>query len=115
MLAYHDRSDGGLYATVCEMAFAGHCGVTISLDALAYDAAANDVDAFKRDADEQLAGRLKDLALQALFSEELGAVLQIRAADRSRVMARAARGGPRRAFACHRPAQRARRGADHPQ
>jgi phosphoribosylformylglycinamidine synthase len=86
LLAYHDRSDGGLYATACEMAFAGHCGVTISLDALAYDVAANDVDAFKRDADEQLAGRLKDLALKALFSEELGAVLQIRAADRSKVM-----------------------------
>jgi phosphoribosylformylglycinamidine synthase len=86
ILAYHDRSDGGLYATVCEMAFAGHCGVTISLDALAYDAAANDVDAFKRDADEQLAGRLKDLALKALFSEELGAVLQIRTADRAKVM-----------------------------
>ena len=46
----------------------------------------NDVDAFKRDADEQLAGRLKDLALKALFSEELGAVLQIRAADRAKVM-----------------------------
>jgi phosphoribosylformylglycinamidine synthase len=86
VLAYHDRSDGGLYASVCEMAFAGHCGVTISLDPLAYDAAVNDVDAFKRDADEQLAGRLKDLALKALFSEELGAVLQIRAADRPKVM-----------------------------
>jgi phosphoribosylformylglycinamidine synthase len=86
VLAYHDRSDGGLYATVCEMAFAGHCGVTVSLDALAYDAAVNDVDAFKRDADEQLAGRLTDLALKALFSEELGVVLQIRAADRPKVM-----------------------------
>ena len=87
VLAYHDRSDGGLYATICEMAFAGRCGVTISLDAIAYEAAADEVDAFKRDADEQLAGRLKDLALHALFSEELGAVLQIRAADRTRVMA----------------------------
>ena len=87
LLAYHDRSDGGLYTTICEMAFAGHCGVTISLDALAFDAAADDVDAFKRNADEQLAGRAKDLALQALFSEELGAVLQIRAADRTKVMA----------------------------
>ena len=87
LLAYHDRSDGGLYATFCEMAFAGHCGVTISLDALAFDAAADDVDAFKRNADEQLAGRAKDLALQALFAEELGAVLQIRAADRTKVMA----------------------------
>ena len=86
LLAYHDRSDGGLFATLCEMAFAGHCGVTLSLDALAFDAAADDVDAFKRDAEEQLAGRVKDLALAALFSEELGAVLQIRAADRAKVM-----------------------------
>jgi len=87
VLAYHDRSDGGLFTTLSEMAFAGHCGVTVSLDAIAFDAAADDVDAFKRDAEEQLAGRAKDLALRALFSEELGAVLQIRAADRARVMA----------------------------
>ena len=86
LLAYHDRSDGGLFATICEMAFAGHTGVSISLDTLAYDATADEVDAFKRDAGEQLAGRLKDLALGALFSEELGAVLQIRAGDRDTVM-----------------------------
>src|SRR5574341_196681 len=86
VLAYHDRSDGGLFVTACEMAFAGHCGVTVSLDAIAFDAAADDVDAFKRNAEEQLAGRMKDLALRALFNEELGAVLQIRAADRARVM-----------------------------
>jgi len=86
LLAYHDRSDGGLFAAVCEMAFAGHCGVTLNLDALTFDAAADDVDAFKRNADEQLAGRLNDLALAALFNEELGAVLQIRAGDRGRVM-----------------------------
>jgi phosphoribosylformylglycinamidine synthase len=87
LLAYHDRSDGGLFVTLCEMAFAGRCGVTLNLDAIAFDPAADDVDAFKRDAEEQLAGRMKDLALRALFSEELGAVLQIRAADRTRVMA----------------------------
>jgi len=86
ILAYHDRSDGGLFAAACEMAFAGHCGVTLSLDAIAFDAAADDVDAFKRDSGEQLAGRAKDLALAALFCEELGALLQIRAADRGRVM-----------------------------
>jgi phosphoribosylformylglycinamidine synthase len=86
VLAYHDRSDGGLFATLCEMAFAGHCGVTVSLDAIAFDPEVDDVDAFKRDAEEQLAGRAKDLALRALFSEELGAVLQIRGADRARVM-----------------------------
>jgi len=86
LLAYHDRSDGGLFSTACEMAFAGHCGVTLSLDVIAFDAAADDVDAFKRDAEQQLAGRAKDLALAALYSEELGALLQIRAADRGRVM-----------------------------
>jgi phosphoribosylformylglycinamidine synthase len=86
ILAYHDRSDGGLFAAVCEMAFAAHCGVTLSLDGIAFDAAADEVDAFKRDAEEQLAGRMKDLALAALFAEELGAVLQTRASDRARVM-----------------------------
>jgi phosphoribosylformylglycinamidine synthase len=86
VLAYHDRSDGGLFTTVCEMAFAGHCGVTLNLDAIAFDAAYDDVDAFKRNTGEQLAGRARELALAALFSEELGAVLQIRAADRARVM-----------------------------
>jgi phosphoribosylformylglycinamidine synthase len=86
LLSYHDRSDGGLFAAACEMAFAGHCGVTLSLDALAFDAAADDVDAFKRDAEEQLAGRARDLALAALFNEELGALLQVRVGDRGRVM-----------------------------
>src|SRR6185503_5553659 len=88
VLAYHDRSDGGLFVTACEMAFAGHCGVTLSLDALAFEAASDDVDAFRRGGDDQLAGRAKDLALAALFSEELGAVLQVRAADRARLMER---------------------------
>ncbi|HET7670542.1 MAG TPA: phosphoribosylformylglycinamidine synthase, partial [Burkholderiales bacterium] len=86
LLAYHDRSDGGLFATACEMAFAGHCGITLNLDALTFDAAGDDVDAFKRNADEQLAGRAHDLSVGALFSEELGAVIQIRSADRGKVM-----------------------------
>jgi phosphoribosylformylglycinamidine synthase len=87
IVAYHDRSDGGLFTTVCEMAFAGRCGVTLSLDPVAFDAAHDDVDAFKRGDDEQLAGHARDLALAALFNEELGAVLQVRAADRGEVMA----------------------------
>jgi phosphoribosylformylglycinamidine synthase len=86
LLAYHDRSDGGLFATVCEMAFAGHCGVTVNLDALVFDQWSDDVDGFKRSNDEQLAGRLRERALQAMFAEELGAVIQIRAGDRERVM-----------------------------
>jgi len=86
ILAYHDRSDGGLFAAVCEMSFAGHCGVTLNLDAIAFEAASDDVDAFKRNADEQLAGRARELAIAALFNEELGAVIQIRTRERSNVM-----------------------------
>ncbi|MEQ1667761.1 MAG: phosphoribosylformylglycinamidine synthase, partial [Sulfuriferula sp.] len=37
ILAYHDRSDGGLWATLCEMAFAGHCGISIDTDELCQD------------------------------------------------------------------------------
>jgi phosphoribosylformylglycinamidine synthase len=86
LLAYHDRSDGGLFAAVCEMAFAGRCGVTLHLDALAFDAADDDVDAFRRNSDDQLAGRGAERILAALFAEELGAVLQVRAAERGPVM-----------------------------
>jgi len=86
LLAYHDRSDGGLLATVAEMAFAGRCGVTVSLDELVFDRWSDDVDGFKRSSGEQLAGRLRERALQAMFAEELGAVLQVRAADRTKVM-----------------------------
>lgn len=62
LLAYHDRSDGGLLATVCEMAFAGHTGVTVQLDDLGDD------------------------KLAALFSEELGAVIQVRHTDTDMVL-----------------------------
>jgi phosphoribosylformylglycinamidine synthase len=61
-LAYHDRSDGGLFATICEMAFAGHTGVRVDLTALGRDPAA------------------------ALFSEELGAVLQVPRARRAGIL-----------------------------
>ncbi len=86
VLAFHDRSDGGLFATMCEMAFAGRCGVTVDLDVLVFDQGADDVDGFKRANEEQLAGRVRERALQAMFAEELGAVIQIHAADRTRVM-----------------------------
>ncbi|MGA7986313.1 MAG: phosphoribosylformylglycinamidine synthase, partial [Burkholderiales bacterium] len=85
VLAYHDRSDGGLFATACEMAFAGHCGVTLNLDEICYDASMSDVDGLER-RPELLAGRFNDRVLGALFAEELGAVLQVRAAERTRVM-----------------------------
>ena len=53
IIAYHDRSDGGLFATLAEMSFAGHVGIDINLD-------------------EQTAD-----SLNVLFSEELGAVIQV--------------------------------------
>ncbi len=61
-LAYHDRSDGGLLATVCEMAFAGRTGVSIDLTNLGSD------------------------PIAALFSEELGAVLQVPRARRDGIL-----------------------------
>jgi len=62
LLAYHDRSDGGLFVCLCEMAFAGHAGVSVFLDGLGGDSAA------------------------ALFAEELGALVQVRHADMPEVM-----------------------------
>jgi phosphoribosylformylglycinamidine synthase len=57
VLAYHDRSDGGLAVTLIEMAFAGGCGLDVDIAALGGDPRA------------------------ALFAEELGAVLEVRADD----------------------------------
>jgi phosphoribosylformylglycinamidine synthase len=86
VLAYHDRSDGGLWAAACEMAFAGRAGVTLNLDLLiaASEAAPDEGDA--KNWTVQVAERRNDLALRALFNEELGAVLQVRAADRDAVL-----------------------------
>lgn len=61
LLAWHDRSDGGLLVTLAEMAFAGHCGVQVDIAALGDD------------------------HLAALFNEELGGVIQVRAEDRDAV------------------------------
>ncbi|MEY8194814.1 MAG: phosphoribosylformylglycinamidine synthase [Cycloclasticus sp.] len=60
LLAYHDRSDGGLWATVTEMAFAGRCGIDIDLST--------------------------DL-LSTLFNEELGAVIQVSQSNEAAVLA----------------------------
>jgi phosphoribosylformylglycinamidine synthase len=85
LLAYHDRADGGLFATVCEMSFAGHLGVSLNLDALCYDPLMNDVDGIER-MPQLLDGRMRDRMIAALFTEELGAVIQIRRDDRTAVM-----------------------------
>ncbi len=85
ILAYHDRSDGGLFATLCEMAFAARAGVTVYLDNLAFDAKQLDVDGHERQTDI-LAGNLEERIASTLFNEELGAVLQIAKGERNRVM-----------------------------
>ncbi|MEP0176571.1 MAG: phosphoribosylformylglycinamidine synthase [Paraglaciecola sp.] len=63
LLAYHDRSDGGLFTTLAEMSFAGKVGVDVSLDALTGS------------------------PIELLFNEELGAVIQISSANKAHVMA----------------------------
>ncbi|TXH14952.1 MAG: phosphoribosylformylglycinamidine synthase [Gammaproteobacteria bacterium] len=84
LLAYHDRSDGGLFATVCEMAFAAKCGLSLILDTVCYDPYMMDVDGLEKKPDT-LKGRFDDRLFAGLFAEELGAVIQIRRDDRSRI------------------------------
>ncbi|MCK9689651.1 phosphoribosylformylglycinamidine synthase [Scleromatobacter humisilvae] len=82
LLAYHDRSDGGLWAAACEMAFAGHTGVSLNVDMLVTEpAGAADAGDAKNWA-TQVSARREELTLKALFNEELGALLQVPAAQR---------------------------------
>ncbi|SJL82653.1 phosphoribosylformylglycinamidine synthase [Vibrio palustris] len=69
VIAYHDKGDGGLFVTLAEMAFAGHCGITADI------------------------GELGDDALAALFNEELGAVIQVLDSDVEAVKATFAQHG----------------------
>ena len=87
VLAYHDRSDGGLLTTVCEMAFAGHVGVSINLDMLTIDPHAADWGDYKI-RPEQIAVQRDELTLKALFAEEAGAVLQVARSERDTVLRR---------------------------
>ncbi len=85
VLSYHDRSDGGLFATLCEMAFASRTGLTINIDLLTIDPVASDWGDFKIRAD-QVAVQRDELSLKALFNEELGAVIQVPRSARTQVM-----------------------------
>lgn len=62
ILAYHDRADGGLLSTLCEMAFASHCGIDIDLSTLS------------------------DSPIKSLFNEELGAVIEVKQSDVDSIM-----------------------------
>ncbi len=87
LLAYHDRSDGGLWATVCEMAFAGHAGVSLNVDMLTLDHTHASDYGDAKDWAQQTSGRRDDRTIRALFAEELGAVVQVRAPERDAVLA----------------------------
>ena len=90
ILAYHDRSDGGLLATVAEMAFAGRVGVALNVDMLLIDG--DGVSDSRMDVGDsknwatQIGARREERTLRALFNEELGVVLQVRSADKAAVM-----------------------------
>ncbi|MET3474745.1 phosphoribosylformylglycinamidine synthase [Variovorax atrisoli] len=90
ILAMHDRSDGGLFATACEMAFAGHVGVALNVDMLVTEGdGISDSRMETGDAKnwaQQVSARREELTLKALFNEELGMVLQVRTAERNDVM-----------------------------
>ena len=90
ILAYHDRSDGGLLATAAEMAFAGHIGVSLNIDMLLLEG--DGISDSRMDSGDaknwatQVSARREELTLKALFSEELGAVIQVKTAERDAVM-----------------------------
>ncbi|MGS0824786.1 phosphoribosylformylglycinamidine synthase [Shewanella sp. 0m-8] len=77
IIAYHDRSDGGLYTTLVEMAFAGHTGLNVDLSALT----GTDV--------------------ERLFNEELGAIIQVRRQDAAIITEKFAAAG----VPCHKVAE----------
>jgi phosphoribosylformylglycinamidine synthase len=91
ILAYHDRSDGGLLAAAAEMAFAGHVGVSLNVDMLVLEG--DGISDSRMDTGDaknwatQVSARREELTLKALFNEELGVLLQVRTAERDAVMA----------------------------
>lgn len=88
LLAYHDRSDGGLFATLVEMAFAGRCGISADIDCLIDKFLPIHHPDFQGDPAEGLSDELyNNAAIKILFNEELGAVIQIRQKDRDYVNA----------------------------
>ena len=86
LLAYHDRSDGGLFATLCEMAFAAHTGLSLNVDILTMEGEHASDQGDSKNWATQVAERRNEMTLRALFSEELGAVIQVRAEQKSEVM-----------------------------
>lgn len=87
LLAYHDRSDGGLFATLAEMMFAGRTGVTIDLQELVIERRKTQryIDDFVQPTAE---AATRARVMRVLFNEELGAVLQVKKAHTAEVISR---------------------------
>jgi phosphoribosylformylglycinamidine synthase len=90
VMAYHDRSDGGLFAAACEMAFAGHVGVSLNIDMLLVEG--DGISDSRMDTGDsknwaaQVGPRREEQTLKALFNEELGVVIQVATSVRNEVM-----------------------------
>ncbi|XZG71147.1 phosphoribosylformylglycinamidine synthase [Chitinibacteraceae bacterium HSL-7] len=86
ILAYHDRSDGGLIATVAEMMFASHVGVTLEIDEACIERRRRQREQDEMTPDDVARAEI-GRAMGVLFNEELGAVLQVKRADTAAVIA----------------------------
>lgn len=90
VLACHDRSDGGLWTTLCEMAFAGHCGITIDTDELCLDCIHAEQDENDPTGHELIdwndPEQCNQQLLRVLFHEEPGMVLQVKREHTADVM-----------------------------
>ena len=87
LLAYHDRSDGGLFACIAEMAFASHTGISINVDMIAVDVGQEADWGDAKNWAQQVSGLRHEQTIRALFNEELGAVIQTRKSDREAIFA----------------------------
>jgi phosphoribosylformylglycinamidine synthase len=84
LLAYHDRSDGGLFVALCEMAFAGRTGFDLDIEELCYHRRHDEV---VLEVPEVKSAEVSPARLfNILFNEELGAVLQVCRPDTTAVM-----------------------------
>ena len=85
ILAYHDRSDGGLFTTIAEIAFTSHIGISLNVDMLVLEKGHESDFGDSKNWAQQVSGRRDEQTLKALFNEELGAVIQIKRESRDEV------------------------------
>jgi phosphoribosylformylglycinamidine synthase len=87
LFAYHDRSDGGLLAALCEMAFCSRVGLSINIDMLVLEKNFESDYGDAKNWASQISGRRDENTIKALFNEELGVLLQIERNKRDEVFA----------------------------